>query len=273
MLVEIRRLGLGSLASTVPRYVESLAVDGRPVLVSTAVDGAPMSLGYHRFGHTAWPDAVRRDFAAALGWLTDFQTRTSRRVPAPDWPGQVLDTVRGRWDGHPALPAAVERLEQACSRLAGAKPPATAVHGDFWFGNVLVKNGEVSGVVDWEAASPLGSPLRDLARFVLSYGLYLDRHTAPGSRVLGHPGLSRTGPTPGIAYTLGGRGWFPTLVRRSLADHLQRLEVPSSLWYDVALVGVGEVAASANDDRFGADHLERLAALPVRPRRHRSSEA
>jgi hypothetical protein len=36
---------------------------------------------------------------------------------------------------------------------------------------------------------------------------------------------------------------------------------------------VGEVAASANDDRFGADHLERLAALPVRPRRHRSSEA
>ena len=273
MLVQIRRLGLGPLASTVPRYVESLTVDGRPVLVSTAVSGSPMTQGYHRFGHTAWPAAVRRDFEAALGWLTTFQTTTARATPAPDWPGNVLETVRGRWDGHPALPAAVARLENARARLAGVALTATAVHGDFWFGNLLTENGTVSGVVDWEAAAPKGSPLPDLARFVLSYGLYLDRHTRRGHRVLGHAGMSRTGATAGIAYTLCGKGWFPELARRTLAEHVGRLGLPPAYWYDVGLVGVGDVAGSANDDRFGADHLEQLAALPVRARRYRGHDS
>jgi aminoglycoside phosphotransferase (APT) family kinase protein len=272
MLVEIRRLGLGSLAATVPRYVESLTVDGRPVLVATAVPGTPMAQSYHRFGHTARPASVRRDFEAALSWLTAFQTTTSRAETAPDWPDQVLEAVRGRWDGHRALPAAVERLQQARTSLAGAPVPTTAVHGDFWFGNLLTEAGAVSGVVDWEAAAPHGSPLPDLARFVISYGLYLDRHTGPGRRVLGHAGLSRTGLTPGIAYTLCGSGWFPALARRMLARHIAGLGMPPACWYDVALSGVGEVAASANDDDFGAAHLEQLAALPVRARRHRRDQ-
>ena len=60
------------------------------------------------------------------------------------------------------------------------------MHGDFWFGNLLTRDGVVSGVVDWEHAAAQGSPLRDAVRFVLSYSLYLDRHTRPGRRVLGH---------------------------------------------------------------------------------------
>lgn len=272
MLVEIRRLGLGTLGATVPRYVESLTVDGRPVLVSTAVPGTPMSVGYHTWAHTARPAAVRRDFDAALGWLTTFQSATVRDDAGVEWPGQVLDAVRGRWDGHPDLPAAVTRLETARDHLEGATCPTTAVHGDFWFGNVLLdENGAVSGVVDWENAAPHGSPLRDIVRFVLSYGLYLDRHTRPGHRVLGHPRLSRSGFAPGIEYAVCGSGWFPQLVRTTLGQRLERLGLSPRLWYDVALTGIGEVAASANSDEFGAGHLALLGSLPVHARRRRSS--
>jgi Phosphotransferase enzyme family len=269
MLVEVRRLGLGRLTPTVPRYVESLTIEGRPVLIATAVPGTPMSIGYHRWPHTARPSAVRGDFGAALTWLAGLQTSTARGDTRVDWPAQVLDAVRGRWDGHPALADAVVRLEAAGDSLSGSRCPDTAVHGDFWFGNLLLQAGSVSGVVDWENASPRGCPLRDVARFVLSYALYLDRHTRPGHRVLGHPGLRRGGFGAGIGYALCDAGWFPDLVRGTLGRELSRLGITPRAWYDVALTGIGEVAAAANDDEFGAGHLQLLASLPVHARRHR----
>jgi hypothetical protein len=269
MLVDIRRLPLGRLAASVPRYVESLVVDGRPVLVSTAVPGVPMSIGYHHWTHTARRAAVARDFGAAFDWLGAFQGSTTRGSSAADWPDQVLEAVRGRWDGHPALDRAVTRLEAARDDLAASPVATTAVHGDFWYGNLLVEGGVVSGVVDWENAAPQGSPLRDVARFVLSYSLYLDRHARQGRRVLGHRRLTRSGFAPGIVYGLTGAGWYPDLVQRTLAGRLEQLGVSPALWYDVALTGIGEVAASANADEFGAGHLELLGALPVHARRHR----
>ena len=54
------------------------------------------------------------------------------------------------------------------------------MHGDYWPGNLLLHRGRVSGVVDWEAGALAGEPLRDVVRFVLSYALYLDRHTRAG---------------------------------------------------------------------------------------------
>lgn len=271
MLVAIRRLGLGALASTVPRYVESLAVEGRPVLVSTAVPGTPMSVGYHRWTHTARKELVRRDLESAFEWLAAFQSSTAHGTTPVVWPGAVLDAVRGRWDGHPALAPAVTRLQVAQEQLLGSILPTTAVHGDFWFGNLLVDGRAVTGVVDWEAATPEGCPLRDAVRFVLSYGLYLDRHTRPGRRVLGHRDLTRTGFAPGIRYALTGSGWFPALARRTLAGRLEQLGVDPGLWYAVALAGIGEVAAQANSDEFGAGHLELLGSLPVHARRRRAA--
>jgi hypothetical protein len=120
--------------------------------------------------------------------------------------------------------------------------------------------------VDWEAGCPSGSPLRDLARFALSYSLYLDRHARPGHRVHGHRGLRRTGFAPGVSFALLGSGWLPQETRTFLADGLEWLALPRSLWYDVALCGIGEVAATANDDDFGVGHLELLASLPCHPR-------
>ena len=271
MLVELRRMQLGELAGTVPRYVESLPIDGaRTALVSTALPGAPMTVGYHEWLHTARPAAVRRDFRLALGWLAEFQTRTETGTAPLTWAAEVADDLRGRWDGHPHLPAALERLAAAQRRFGDTPAPRTAVHGDFWFGNVLLHRGGVAGVVDWEAGTAEGWPLQDVARFVLSYLLYLDRHTRPDKRVLGHRSMRRTGFAPGVWYGLMGGGWLPRTARTALADALARLGLPRTWWYAVAQTGVGEVAAWADDEEFGAGHLELLAGLPVHPRRPRS---
>jgi hypothetical protein len=267
MLVELRRMRLGAISATIPRYVESRQVAGRPVLVSTAMPGSPMSIGYHQWMHTARPVAVKRDFDLAEAWLKEFQEASARRPVPVTWGEDVAEALTGRWDGHLALDAALRNLTFAHTRLTPYHLPETAVHGDFWFGNLLLSGGKLTGVVDWENSVPRGQPLRDLARFVLSYALYLDRHTRVGHHVLGHHGLKREGFGPGIRHGLLGRGWFPRLVRAFLSHGLGRLGMSGGRWYDVALVGLGEIAVAANEDAFGEGHLELLASLPPDPGR------
>jgi Phosphotransferase enzyme family len=268
ILAQLSRRRLGPIADTIPRYVEMLRLDSRPVLVSTAMTGTPMSVGYHRWLHTARPSAVKTDFGLAADWLNRLQSATAAEPGALTWAGEVAESLSGRWDGHPALPAAIDRLVVANDALSGVSVRRTAVHGDFWFGNVLVNETIVSGVVDWEAGAAESWPLCDIVRFALSYSLYLDRHTRPGHRVIGHRVLRRVGFAPGIVYALLGRGWFPEQVRSFLAEALSATGVPASLWYAAALTGIGEVAATANDDSFGAGHLMLLAGMPLRPDRH-----
>ena len=126
------------------------------------------------------------------------------------------------------------------------------MHGDYWFGNLLVDGDRVVGVVDWEAGALAGEPLRDVARFAVSYALYLDRHARPGRRVPGHPGLRADSWGVGIARAVAGEGWFGDLVREYVQAALGRLGRPESLWPDVLLAGVAEVAATADHDDFAA---------------------
>ena len=273
MLVDLRRMCTGPVVSTFPRYVESVHVEERSALVSTALPGSPMSVGYHQWLHTARRSRVAADFRRADAWLTVFQTETHLGDKPMAWPAEMEEALRRRWDGHPCLDLALRRLQAARRHLEGRIAPTTAVHGDFWFGNLLVSGDAVTGVVDWESGGVTGCPLRDLARFPLSYSLYLDRHTRPGHRVLGHRGLRRAGFGSGVRYGLLGSGWLPCLVRGFLRDGLLRLGLPPDLWYDVALVGLGEVAATANDEAFGRGHLTLLAGLPERPPERRRTRS
>ncbi len=140
MLVAIRRLGLGQLAPTVPRYVESLAVDGRP---GARLDGGPghaderrlPPLGAHRPPQRSCSTTSTRR-SAGCG---QFQ-RTTARAAAPArlaGPGARRASAAAGTGTRRCRRRSV-RLETAGRRLAGARLPATAVHGDFWFGNLLV---------------------------------------------------------------------------------------------------------------------------------------
>jgi aminoglycoside phosphotransferase (APT) family kinase protein len=232
-------LGLGELRRTVPRHVETMSVDDRPVLVATAVPGRPMSAAGHG---TPRQQRVRRDFELAGDWLAEFWAATADGSGPVTWAAEVADAVRGRWDGHPHLEGALARLESAERHLRRCVEPRTAVHGEFCADNLLVEDGRVTGVVGWRAGALSGSPLRDLARFATSYRV---------RRTRGAGALHRT-------------GRLSATIRGFLAGGLAALGMPTSRWYHVAVTGVGELAGSAPDDADGLGHLELLARLPDR---------
>jgi hypothetical protein len=220
-----------------------------------------MQVGYHGWRHTARPRTVAADFAAAARWLTDLHGDSAGAREPIDLLAANLDRIAARWPAWRARRDLRSALAPVGSRLGAARTPRTVVHGDFWAGNILITDGAVTGVVDWEAGAPCGEPLRDVARFALSYSLYLDRHTRAGRRVAGHRGLRAVGWGAGIVHLLDGDGWYPRQVRGFVVTALDRLGAPGALWRDVLLGGIAEVAATADHPAFAAHHRDLLLRL------------
>ncbi len=265
LLVELRRRRLGPIERSIPRHAGTARVGGTLVAMSSALPGSPMCAQ-----RSVWPSSVqprldRRNFQWAGDWLAALHAASGTRRARVDWPDQVVDRLRQRWDRHPRLRAGLLRLEPAATHLAEHAVVRTAVHGDFWHGNVLVDDGGVVGVVNWYDGEVDGSPLRDLARFALTYGCPARRQ--PGQRriVVGRTGLAPATGTAGVRLALLGRGWYPRTVRSFLQQGLARLGVSPDEWYEVAVVGVAEIAASALDPTVAEAHLELLAGLPALP--------
>lgn len=255
-LTRIRRRGLGPLEATIPRIVTMAEHQGRPVLVTTALPGRVMLAAYHTWRHTARPAAVQADFDAAGQWLAELQRRTSRG--GSDLASMLDGTaavVARRFGDDPGTAADLDQLSAVRDRLAGHQVSQVVVHGDFWPGNMLMADGRVCGVIDWEAAQPDGVPTRDLARFVITYSLYLDRHTRPGHHVAGHPGLRAARWGAGLEYAMNGTGWYPELARRFVTDGLERLGVPAGCWRDVLLAEIAYIAGEADHPDFAQNHV------------------
>jgi aminoglycoside phosphotransferase (APT) family kinase protein len=261
LLVALQHMSLPRTGSTLPRHEATFDADGMLAVAATVVPGTPMSTGYHAFRHSSRPSLVRADFAAAANWLAGLHA-DSMGAPAPV---AVLDgtaeRITARWPGDAQADALAELLPPVRARLASATTPRTVVHGDFWAGNLLVRGGRVSGAVDWAAGQVSGEPLRDVARFALSYSLYLDRHTRPGRPVPGHPELRAAGWGAGIRYAVAGQHWFGRVVRDYVGGALARLGTPSALWRDVLLAGLAEVAATADHPGFAVRHRDLLLQL------------
>jgi hypothetical protein len=256
-LTEVGTRPLGPVGTTIPKVVATVEHRGRSVLVMTAMPGQSMLAAYHSWRHTARREAVAADFAAAGGWLAGLQRTTAGTEQASL--ARMLDGVASslgrRFGGQPGTEGDLAGLAGLADRLAGHSVPQPVVHGDFWPGNLLVDRGEVLGVIDWEAARPAGSPVSDLARFATSYSLYLDRHTRPGRRVAGHPGLRAGRWGAGVEYAVDGTGWYPDLVRSFVMSGLERLGVPPSCWRDVLLADLAATAATTDHDEFARRHL------------------
>jgi hypothetical protein len=261
LLVELRRRPLPQVDKTLPRHLGIFDADGMLASVTSVVPGVPMRTSYHEFRHLGRPDSVRGDFAAAQGWLMALHA-DSMTVAAPI---ALLDGVgaqiAARWPDDPRTLDLAERLGPLAARLSSAGTQRTVVHGDFWAGNLLISHDTVTGVVDWAAAELSGEPLRDVVRFALTYSLYLDRHTRPGRRVSGHPGLRADGWGAGIRYGLSGQGWYGQLVRSFVESALVRLGAPAGLWRTALLAGLGEIAVTADHADFAIRHRDLLLQL------------
>lgn len=267
LLAGLHRGGNDAILTTVPKPLGLVESDGRPALAIEVLPGAPMATVYHSWRHTARPRAVAADFAAAATWLARFQQATAAGVWALTDAARLAVGLKNRFGNEPGpasgLDPGLDALAAIDERLSGQTVPACAVHGDYWFGNLLVDGpgGPVRGVVDWEAGALSGSPLRDLARFPIAYALYLDRHTRPGRTVAGHRGLRAGQWGAGLLFALGPGNWFGGLFRRFLAGGLDRLGVRGIDSTDLALLGIAEAAVAADHPEFARQHLEALCRI------------
>jgi aminoglycoside phosphotransferase (APT) family kinase protein len=268
-LAEVGGRVAGPVSATIPELVATVEHLGRPVLVMTALPGQSMLAAYHAWRHTARREAVAADFAAAGDWLAALHGAVGRKGPVGG-NGQaslarmldgVADALGRRFGGQPGADADLAELAALRGRLEGHWTPQSVVHGDFWAGNLLTKQGRVLGVIDWEHACLTGSPVRDLARFATSYSLYLDRHTRPGHRVAGHPELRAVRWGAGVEYGIDGAGWYPDQVRSFVMSGLERLGASPSCWRDVLLADLAATAATADHDDFARNHLLLLRRL------------
>jgi aminoglycoside phosphotransferase (APT) family kinase protein len=235
---------------------------GWPVLVTTALPGRVMLASYHQWRHTARPSSVRADFDAAGRWLAELHRHAS---PGDTSLARMIDGVATqltrRFGEDSVRPEDAQILLGLHFRLDRQRVGRGLMHGDFWPGNVLMSDGQVCGIVDWECSRPDGLLVRDLARFAITYSLYLDRHTRPGRRVAGHAGLRAGEWGAGLDYALSGSGWYPDLVRQFMADGLQRLGVDPICAGDVLLAEIACIAAESDNPEFAKSHLRLLRRL------------
>jgi hypothetical protein len=201
------------------------------------------------------------------------QGRTTVADAAGRWLDPALDGYLADVGEEPQARDLVAAVRARLEPHADATVPVSAVHGDFWMGNLLrVRPGEVSAVVDWERSRPAGVPLDDVFKFPTSYGMYLDRAEPwRRGRLPGHPGRaalaarwSAYGTEPnvvGFGYTWFGSGWFPALARSFVTDGLRRLGVPPPVAGPFFVGFLAEQLLAANTEDFRAGYRQILRAF------------
>ena len=98
--------------------------EGRSALVSTALLGTPMTVGYHGWHHTARRRHVRRDFAAAGVWLGRSADPDSRLPIAGLVARQRRRAHLERFADHSRLAMVKRVLNSSAGRLGSHTTPA-----------------------------------------------------------------------------------------------------------------------------------------------------
>jgi len=218
------------LRGSVPRPIDLLETDGRPVLIQSAMHGRPMTASYYTPGHTSRTGAVEHDFQVASDWLDVFSSLTrvadaSLAEVAQQAVMPLVDRYRHTFGTNSEQEALFAAVLDRAGALGAECVPIAGRHGDFWMGNLLIDDGRLSGVIDWELARRCdgAGPAADIFKLPTSYAMYLDRPWPwAGGRVPGHPGREDTagrwrrwGSWPnlvGFGHVWFGDGWLARLV-------------------------------------------------------------
>jgi aminoglycoside phosphotransferase len=148
------------------------------ILWMTAVPGRTMLSQYLSAWHLRRRSSVIADFAAAGRWIDSLHEQSRGSVvdlaSLTAEQGLVFRRFTDKVSDDPEIQELFELAQAALSVSCPDGVVGTAVHGDFWMGNLLVEAGSVTGVVDLELSMTHGLPLRDVLKLPLSYALYLD---------------------------------------------------------------------------------------------------
>ena len=256
------RILSGVAQTTVPApeplgLCEDIEVNGAPFYVMRHVEGLVM----HTDEAARSVDPAQRltighhviEVLAALHRVEPNDVGLGELGKREDYLGRQIRRWTRQWEQSKTRELA--SMERACELLIEQQPTqvgSSIVHGDYRLGNMLVNNGRVAAVLDWELCT-LGDPLADV-------GYLMNNWVDPGEQPAGS-----SGPT-----TVGG---FPS--RSEMLTHYEALTGRDtsqvgyyrafSYWRLAAIVeGVlnrylaGAMGAAADTALF-ADQVERLA--------------
>ena len=144
---------------------------GEPLIVMTFIEGAPLPPGHNA-------DAWTRQMADAL--VAVHSTPVDRLPPGfrrGESPNDRVDRIISRpperpdplWD---EVAAAVPRA----MKLLTPNAP-TLIHGDFWFGNTIWRDGRLAGIIDWDGAR-IDDPALDVSIALNDMVLFSGTRTA-----------------------------------------------------------------------------------------------
>ena len=132
---------------------------GRPFLVMQRVDGAVPAM---------WRDVAEPERSALADAAVDTLAALHRVAPG-ELGGDADRRARPGWRSTRAGSSASRRCPRSCAARCGGSPATSPrraapvlVHGDFRMGNLMVGDGRLRAVLDWEMAGP-GDALADLA--------------------------------------------------------------------------------------------------------------
>ncbi|MDF2234065.1 phosphotransferase family protein [Albimonas sp. CAU 1670] len=246
----------GLPAATSRWWSDDAAVIGAPFIVTSRLEGrTPMPIwpgaapGAEEAADPAAEDRILDDFVEALAAVhaCDWRDAPAAALDPEAAPETCVRDEIARWvarlpgaDGRPEAPA----MRYAAAWLHEHAPTAVRVallHGDYRVGNYMVKDGRISGILDWELTH-LGDPHEDLAW--------------AGLRTLG-----------GTETTLGGRLDRAEFLRRYSertglvidADRIRYFEVLGQFKAACLLLMARERV------RRGAVHDARLAVMGLQP--------
>ncbi len=140
--------------------------DGRYVVVEDRLPGT--SLEAAPYDDRGLLDGIADQLAEVHRTTGHLLTADGNRLMT--WfcgPAATLSALLERW-GHGG-PAGDLRTwaDRAAEHLGGRLSRVCLVHGDLWPGNVLARDGVVTGLIDWDQAAPHDAALHDILHFAL----------------------------------------------------------------------------------------------------------
>lgn len=182
--------GLDGFRALVPKAMRWGSFEGRAYHLESVLEGQAAS------GMLRSPGISERLRRSAADALLSLQMCTLDRCTVDE---ALFDRVAGddlrflellvaAWPGASLLRQQLGEVERRLrEELLGRVMPLTWVHGDFWPGNLLCRGGSVdaavTGIVDWDRASPGEIPLHDLFH-LLVYSRKLQRGGALGEHIV-----------------------------------------------------------------------------------------
>lgn len=159
-----------ALQSSIPQPLDFFCHGEHCVLVEKTVPGVPLNL-LHRRRRRLSKQLVSRHLNAAVNWLRRFQATGSTAETTLIGREAILERLACLPDNR--LPSSfVAFLLQQADRFCGLNLPLVNAHGDFWPGNILLKEGHnICGVLDWEAFHPARPSFYDLFLFLTTFAL------------------------------------------------------------------------------------------------------